>query len=265
MIKYYTGAIKSPKDLRNYHIAKSSKMVDLSTSFELMHSHIKNQGNVNSCVAHSLSEILETKDGINYSTGWIYGYRPNEYYQGEGMVVADALKTIKNVGYITSKDLDVNIEMSKAKELVDKDLSKYKSIASNNKIGSYARLYNTNEIKQAIYTSKTPVIIVIDIDDQGLKLDKDNVAYIPDNSIGLHAVVCYGWNEKGLLIQNSWGSKWGNKGTFILPYAYPIEEAWAIDLTPEEVEKPNYYWLRELIMEAIKFLRQLLEKCSYRN
>lgn len=260
MNKYYTGAIKSPNDLRNYHIAKATKTIDLPTSFELMHSHIKNQGNVSSCVAHSLSEILETKDGINYSTGWIYGYRPSEYFQGEGMIVSQALKTIKNVGYITNKDLNANVEMNEAKEVVDKDLSKYKSIASNNKIGSYAILHNADEIKQAIYTSKTPAIICIDIDDQGLKLDKDYVAYVPDKSIGLHAVVCYGWNEKGLLIQNSWGSSWGNKGTFILPYAYPIVEAWAIDLTPEEVEKPKWYWLRELIMRVIKFIKKIIEK-----
>ena len=265
MNKYYTGALKSPKDLRNYHIAKVSKMVELPSEFVLNHAHIKDQGRVGSCVAHSVSSLLETKDDNDYSTGWIYGYRPADYWQDHGMFVSDALKTIKNVGYLLNKDLNVNVEMQEAKEIVDKNLSEYMEKAKDRKINAYAYLASLNQIKEALYTYKTPVIVCIDIDENGLKLDDDYVAYVPTKPEGGHATLCYGWNEKGLLIQNSWGENWGNKGTFILPYEYPVYEAWFIDMSNKEeptpsIEKPNLYWLRELIMIIIKFLRKILRK-----
>ena len=63
------GALKSPKDLRNYRIPKAAAAIELPKTFALAHSRIKDQGIVGSCVAHSLSEVLEARDGINYSTG----------------------------------------------------------------------------------------------------------------------------------------------------------------------------------------------------
>ena len=38
----------------------------------------------------------------------------------------------------------------------------------------------------------------------------------------------YGWNEKGWLIQNSWGPSFGNDGRFILPFDYGLVEARAL-------------------------------------
>ena len=48
--------------------------------------------------------------------------------------------------------------MKAAKDIVDKNLSTYKSKASKNKIASYARLYSVEEIKQALYSSNIPRI-----------------------------------------------------------------------------------------------------------
>ena len=219
------GALKSPKDLRNYKINKVYSSISLPKEFILNHSHIKNQDVINSCVAHSISEIVESKNNINYSTGWIYGYRPEGYYQGEGMYISEALKTVQKLGCVENNDFNVNIEMRKAKDLVDEDLDRLTNLAQKKKISAYARLRNIKEIKEALYIHKTPIIAAIDIDENGLVLDDNYIAQLPKNPAGGHAIVCYGWNETGLLIQNSWGGAWGNKGTFILPYEYPVEEA----------------------------------------
>ena len=261
------GFIESPKDLRDYKLDnKVFKSMALPSEFRVEHSRIKDQGMVNSCVAHSISEILETKDGINYSTGWIYGYRPFGYHQGEGMVTSQALKTVHKVGYLTNEELDVNVEMMAAKEIVDKSLAVYMDKAKARKIVSYARLNTINEIKQAIYTANKPVLVAIKIGENGLELNKKYVAYIPKGYSGGHQLVCYGWNETGLLIQNSWGENWGDKGTFILPYEYPIAEAWLINFEGDpknqglEVIKPNLFIFRELLMKIIKFFRNLFKK-----
>ena len=41
-------------------------------------------------------------------------------------------------------------------------------------------------------------------------------------------MVIYGWNTKGWLVQNSWGTFWGNQGRFILPYSVPMKETWGV-------------------------------------
>ena len=85
------GCIPSKKDIRDYKLNKKvCHAVNLPEKFEVEHSAIKNQGGVGSCVAHSVSEILEqlADNEIKYSTAWIYGYRPAGYYQGTGMMTS---------------------------------------------------------------------------------------------------------------------------------------------------------------------------------
>lgn len=41
-------------------------------------------------------------------------------------------------------------------------------------------------------------------------------------------MVIYGWNKDGWLFQNSWGTKWGNKGKFVLPYSVSRKETWGL-------------------------------------
>ena len=253
-----TGALRSPKDLRNYKIStKISIPAQLPDTFIVAHSHIKDQGSVNSCVAHSVTEVFEAYNNINYSAGWIYGYRPISYYQGPGMHISEALKTLKKVGCLTNNELNVNIEMDKIKELVDRNIEDYKQKAEQYKIFSYAYLGSLQEIKEAVFSSQLPVIISISVNIKSdIELDKNFVAKVPDVYGGDHAMVCYGWNEKGLLIQNSWGKEWGNNGTFILPYDYPIAEAWAINFSEENkiIEKPNFYKIREITNTIINYI-----------
>ena len=254
------GALPSPKDLRDYQISKAACAVDLPESFDIKHSHIKNQRTVNSCVAHAVSEILEACDGTNYTTGWIYGYRPSNYYQGEGMFVSNAIKTVYKLGAVINKDFDHNVELPKAKELVNNDLERLTELAKDHKVLSYAKLSSNTQIKQAVYQNETPVLMSVPTDENGLKLDRKNVAIIPTKVGGFHAVVCYGWNEKGFLIQNSWGTNWGNGGCFVLPYDYAYSEAWLLTKDKEMVEKPSLYTLRDLIQHIINWLRIFINK-----
>jgi len=261
---FSTGYVPSKKDLRDYKLNKKvCQTVNLPEAFEVEHSKIKNQHQTGSCVAHASAEILEEIESnrVEYSTAWIYGYRPVGYFQGVGMMPCDAMKTMKNVGCIQKSVLPQNIEIPEAKELVNKDLNRYKTLASHDKVISYARLRTDDEIKEAIYKTGKPVFVCIRT--KGLKLDKNYVAEIPPIvCAGGHAVVCYGWNETGFLIQNSWGSTWGNKGCFILPYEYGFMEAWVITKDPSISVKPSAFWLRALLVSIGKFFERLFVKKS---
>jgi hypothetical protein len=257
------GYVESPKDLRDYTISKAAKAAELPTEFTLQDlPRVKDQGYVSSCVAHAVSSVLEAHDKTNYSTGWIYGYRPATYYQGEGMVTSQALKTINKVGYVKNDFFNHNVEVPKGKELVDKNIDKLKPEANKKKIKSYARLYGEQEIKTALFQTQAPVLIAILVGSNGLRL-KDGVAIVPQQFGGGHQLMCYGWNDKGFLIQNSWGENWGDQGRFILPYDYPIRESWMITMDTDKpdnndiIVRPSGYLVRKIVMAIYKIIKKL--------
>ena len=256
------GWLPSPNDLRDFRASSAASRIELPIGFTLVTKTIKDQGNVNSCVAHSLSSMLEYVDKNIYSTGWIYGYRPEGYYQGEGMYPREALSTLLKQGAVRQEDFPVNIEMQEAKNLVFKDLEKLSVEAEDTKINAYARLYTIQEIKSWLYTKHIPV--PISIATERLELDENNIIQIPDRYPNFgHMMLVIGWDECGLIVQNSWGEDWGQNGTAILPYEYEIKEAWGVTYTEqqtEDIKKPAYYFIRKLFMKIIKFIKSLLKE-----
>lgn len=258
------GCIPSTKDLRDYRLDKKiAYAVELPEEFQVNHSPIKNQGGVCSCVAHAVAETLEAMN-LNkekYSTNWIYGYRPITYSQSAGMYPRQAIKTTVDLGYVLYDDFSGNTEMKEVKESVDKNIDYLKNKAKDRKAVSYAYLKNRQEIKEAIYLTKSPVIVCVHCCDPFIT-DENEILITSNKYSSYHAMVCYGWNEKGLLIQNSWGENWGDHGTCILPDDYPINESWII--TNEEtswfVNKPRGIWIRRFIQHIINFLKELFKK-----
>lgn len=261
------GALISPTDYRDY---KTDILAGVVADTALPEKYllpqkitIKDQGLVNSCVAHSLSSAIEAKeDKIVYSTGWIYGYRPVGYYQGEGMYMREALKTANQLGAVKNDDFNVNVEMQEAKSKVDEKLFMLEAFAEDTKLKSYARLYSNNEIKAWLMKRDTPVPACILVSD--LKLDKNNIIQIPEKTNGGHAILIIGWNETGFIIQNSWGESWGDHGTAILPYEYTIQEAWGIEMEDSIKEesntyKPAFYFLRRLLQWLVEIIKEVLQ------
>lgn len=259
MIRKY-GCFESPKDLRDFRVCSNISKITLPTEYKLMPTKIKDQGSVNSCVAHALSSMLEKKNETEFSTGWIYGYRPEGYYQGEGMYPREALKTLLNMGAVKEESFSYNVEMQKAKQVVDENLILLDALADEYKITAYARLYTISEIKSWLYTKNIPVPMSIATDN--LKLDRKNIIEIPEvyPNCG-HMMLIIGWNETGFIVQNSWGEAWGDKGTAILPYEYVIREAWGvtIDENAKDIKKPAFNIIRQILMILINTIKILIK------
>ena len=103
-----------------------------------------------------------------------------------------------------------------------------------------------------------------------LDVDKNNIVIIPknlnENYVGNHAMILVGWTKDGFIMQNSWGEEYGNHGRAILPYDYPIDEAWGITIQKEKenvikpeqpiIVRPNFYILRQWLQNIINvFIR----------
>ena len=253
------GCLFSPLDLRDFR-ATRTETVKLPNEFRLKTNTIKDQGTVSSCVAHSLSTIMENRWNEVFSTGWIYGYRPEGYYMGYGMYPREALKTLLEKGAVLNNDFPYNIEMSSARDKVNSDLPRLESLAKPYTISSYCRLYSANEIKSWIYTKELPILAAIATN--GIELDSNNIIQIPKKQAVLgHALTIVGWNELGFIVQNSWGSLWGDGGLAILPYEYDIVEAWGVTFTDYhkrvDVKQPMFNIIRKVLMSLYKLMRRV--------
>ena len=259
----YYGCFKEKSDKRDFkyysHLAKAQK---LPLGFKLDTSDVKDQGIVNSCVAHTLASFLEEcylDANIKFSTGFIYGYRPFGYSQEQGMYPRQALKTLKHVGDVEYKDFEHNKEMKEIKELVDKDIDNLKQRAQSYSIESYARIYEEHEIKSCLIKG---VAVPISIPVYGdIELDEKNIIQITNKPIsGYHMMLIYGWNEYGYLVQNSWGKDWGDNGTAILPYEYEIDSAWAISTLTNTIITYQPLWkkLYNFILKIINKIKELI-------
>ena len=255
-----TGCIESNFDARDYVLDNIALSVELPEKFEVLHSDIKNQGNVGSCVAHSVCEVLEAanENEEKYSTNWVYGYRPDGYYVGPGMMTRQACQTVVERGFLEYGEFPGNTEMVSVMNHCNENLDNYLELAKSRKAIAYNRLKTKQQIQEAIYTSGLPVLVIIRLP-RKIELDDENILqYYDDGQGGCHCMVCYGWNEYGLLIQNSWGKARGDKGTCVLPDEYPIVESWAISCKKHTniSTRPKCWWLRKLIQSIISLFRK---------
>ena len=230
-----TQVIKSPYDARDYQIVAGK---DFPETFELPKKvNIKNQWTKPTCVAHALSSLVEYHNLIEtgkyrkFSTEFIYGTRDIGYYIGDGMVIRDALKTVQKYGDCYHADCPGNHNTADAMKNVNEKVEEYRNLAYPHRIGSYYRVRTPEEIKTALM-NHGPVVISMTCRENAYISD-DTYCY-PQNAknSGAHCVLIVGWNNKGWIIQNSWGSGYAGDGYFTLTYDTKINEAWGtIDQT----------------------------------
>ena len=201
-----TGFIESGVDERDYEYSLPAQTSDLPQSYnwaKYVDIKVKDQGNTSSCVPHSLSTILETQllNGDCIDILDIYNRRPNKTV--DGMNIRDAFKIVKRDGYL------------------DKNTGQRKYL---NELTKYFRLRSEIQVKWSL-VANGPCILAFYVKSFNPEFWRGN-----DNQGG-HAVTCVGYDEEGFIIQNSWGSSWGDGGYCKLPYEdlKYVVEAWGIE------------------------------------
>ena len=93
-------------------------------------------------------------------------------------------------------------------------------------ISSYVALSNLTDIKQALAISK-PVILGMDVFEsfEGSEIATTGKMPMPlstEKNLGGHSVLVVGYVDANnyLIVRNSWGPGWGDKGYFYMPYEY---------------------------------------------
>ena len=229
-MKYAFGAINSSFDIRDYSIVTANNVPE--KFYCPIQVPVKNQGQYSTCVAHAAASAVEyhykkiTGKYRKFSTEFIYGIRDIGYYVGEGMSIRDALKTLLQYGDVFEVDCPGNNHVQQSINNVHSRESELKVLAYPHRISAYYKCNGTHKIKSALL-AHGPVLVSIDVHEKYRFVDD----VYDDNSskrIGKHCVLIIGYDEKGWLIQNSWGKYHAGDGKFYMPYSYKFNEAWGL-------------------------------------
>lgn len=231
--EFVCGSLFSIPDLRDY-VGKSTS-TEFPEKFQLTMPRVKNQGSVGSCVAHSLATMTEyfnkqeTNKSVKMSTGYIYGNRLLSAHKGSGMYTRDAIKTVSKFGNVPYDQFPDNVEVPYAIERFEEESARLGETAGlNYKFKTYFKLKDATAIKTHLLDKNPVVMTMYWYDDIKIVDGVMQTNCIKTAKTGGHCMVIYGWNETGWLVQNSWGTGWGNKGRFVLPYSVPMKETWGV-------------------------------------
>jgi len=193
-------------------------------------SPVEDQGQLGSCTANSLVgalEYLENKDGValvDLSRLFIY-YNERAIEgtvdQDSGAFIRDGIKSLAKQGVCPEDDWPYKIARFAKKP----SASCYRT-AKKHRIISYRRINTVDEMRSCLADGFAFVFgFTVYESFESQEVAKSGVVDLPapkEKVVGGHAVMGAGYNDskKRFLVRNSWGTDWGKKGYFTMPYAY---------------------------------------------
>lgn len=193
-------------------------------------SPVEDQGELGSCTANALAgalEFLEVKDGVSFedvSRLFIYyNERVIEHTvsSDSGAMLRDGIKTLVKQGACNEELWPYDIRRFTAKPPTPcfRD-------ATNHQVTSYRRISTVPEMR-ACLASGFPFVFgfVVYESFESASVAKTGIAPMPgrgERALGGHAVLAVGYDDRGrrFMVRNSWGTRWGQRGHFTMPYAY---------------------------------------------
>lgn len=193
-------------------------------------SPVEDQEELGSCTANALAgalEFLMKKDKVKFadmSRLFIYyNERVIEHSvkTDAGAMIRDGIKTLAKQGSCTEKSWPYDIA-----RFTTKPSKKCYMEALDYQILSYARI-NTLEEMRACLADGFPFVFGFSVYEgfESQKVAKTGVVELPgagERMLGGHAVLAVGYDDEArrVIVRNSWGTGWGKKGYFTMPYAY---------------------------------------------
>jgi C1A family cysteine protease len=219
-------------------------------------SSVEDQGSIGSCSAQAfvaVMEYLDRKDDDQWtdlSRLFVYYNSRTDPNDDSGAYLRDGTKALAKFGACdeTIWPYDIARYTVKPPDLAYKDGLK-------RRITEYRRTESLDGVQQSL-ADGFPVVFGFSVYEsfETEEVAKTGIVPMPaenEQMLGGHAVVAVGYDDftACLIVRNSWGPDWGDKGYFYMPYEYVSKELaddfWVITRVPlpkigEEPWQPDY-------------------------
>lgn len=217
-------------DFRDHIYAATITTLPAKTDLRSFCSAVEDQGNLGSCTGNAIAGALEAVENIKKAT-FVDISRLFIYYnerliehttrQDSGAYIRDGIKSVASTGAAAESIWPYNIAKFKRKPIK----AAYKD-ALTRKITEYQRVTSFADLKAAL-AEGFPVVFGFTVYDSFMSQKVADTGMVPmpaknEQVAGGHAVLCVGYDDatQHVIVRNSWGPDWGDKGYFYMPYAY---------------------------------------------
>lgn len=215
-------------DIRDYKYQITTRTSPNSVDLRSYCSPIENQGSLGSCTGQAIAgaiELLNKRNG-NYrdiSRLFIYYYERlilGTVNYDSGAYIRDGIKSTNKYGASLESHWPYDIRKFKQEPILEA-----KTDALNRKVTRYERVEDFNGCIDAL-TNGYPVVIGFYVYDSFMSASVAKTGNMPypntkrERLLGGHAVLLVGYDKtkKVFIVRNSWGTSWGDKGYFYMPF-----------------------------------------------
>jgi C1A family cysteine protease len=189
------------------------------------------QGQLGSCTANAIAaavefDLMKERKSI-FVPSRLFIYYNERVMEGtvdsdSGAQIRDGVKSVANKGDCPEKlwPYDINRFANKPSQPCYKEAVKHKAV-------QYQRVNRDLNQMKGCLASGYPFVFGFSVYQsfEGQQVAKTGHASMPspgEQAVGGHAVVAVGYDDSQnwFIVRNSWGTGWGMKGYFTLPYAY---------------------------------------------
>lgn len=195
---------------------------------------IIDQGEYSACVGHSYAmaksilEYQQSNKWIDIDPFMIYGTRFEGDYVGVGMHPYQGAKALYKEGAFLRRNFNKRQEMPQIKDTVESWKKKNPELVKSAKelqITGYGYCYTNEQIKKSLKAGM-PVSCCYPIYSSFYKTGLNGMVPSPSGSLeGYHQMLIVGWTSNRWIVINSWGSRFGLKGMYLIPFSNQMDSS----------------------------------------
>jgi C1A family cysteine protease len=215
-------------DNRDYRYAVTQKASPNVVDLRPYCSPIENQGSLGSCTGQAIAgaiELLNKRSGKHNDISRLFIYYYERLMLGtvnydSGAYIRDGIKTTNHYGASLESYWPYDI-----KKFKNEPVAEAKNDALKRKVTRYERVTNFNGCIDAL-SNGFPVVMGFHVYSSFMTSAVSKNGNMPypntkrERLLGGHAVLLVGYNKtrKVFIARNSWGTGWGDRGYFYMPF-----------------------------------------------